>query len=381
MHDLRVHSRICFQAFDLTDKHKSKTNQFTPSSTMKTSFFALAPLIGSAHAVASSEISVEDFPRFLQERATLEQELLVWKESAAGEFAKQHGFFIPSSTKKTSPQSAEEVQEDQVRRFFLTKLHIEQAQQLNPDAVFSTDSPFSLMTDDEFAKFLGNSFQRGNNNVLHSDGFMVEQESTASNGTVPAGDKDWTTSGCVAPVKSQGQCGSCWAFAAVAALESAYCLTGNPLTLLSEQQVVSCDAVSGGCEGGFPGDALNYLQQNGGVCLAEEYPYASGDSQETGECEPSSCTIKAIQIQQVVRVPRSENGLMAALSGRPVAVGVAAGNNTWKQYKSGVVSTCSSSQLDHAVLAVGYGGSSTRTPFFKIKNSWGTSWGKLATSA
>lgn len=339
---------------------------------MKPSTFALVLLAGSAQLVSSLQLSSEHAPRFLQERASLEQELAAWKESAAGVFAKQHSYFI---TEKRV-QSAEELKEDQLRRFFLTKVHIESVQRLNPDAVFSTDSPFSLMTDGEFAHFLGKSFQR-HAAVLNNDGSVPANSTSETDTDVPvAENKDWTTSGCVAPVKNQGQCGSCWAFAAIAALESTYCLQGNPLTLFSEQQVVSCDDVSGGCDGGFPGDGLNYVQKNRGVCLEEAYPYESGESQETGECASSSCTLKPIAIQRVVTVPQSESGLVAALGGRPVAVGVAAGNNTWKQYKGGVVSSCSSSQLDHAVLVVGYGGSSTATPFFKIKNSWGTAWGE-----
>lgn len=346
---------------------------------MKISFLTLASLFGCVQSVqatttASMKLSPEHLPRFLQERSTLEQELAAWKQSAAGEFSKQNDYFIADA--KQHLLTAEEAQEDQLRRFFLTKLGIEQAQQQNPDAIFSTDSPFSLMTDDEFAKFLGKSFQRGAADEVLGDATHAIEPLVATNATIAAADKDWTTSGCVAPVKNQGQCGSCWAFAAVASLESAYCLKGNPLTLFSEQQVLSCDSVSGGCEGGYPGDGLNYVQQNRGICLAESYPYESGESQENGECMTSSCSVQAIEIQQVVNVPKSESGLVAALGGRPVAVGVAAGNNTWKQYKGGVVSSCSSSQLDHAVLAVGYGGSASAKPFFKIKNSWGTAWGE-----
>ncbi|GAB9477096.1 Cysteine protease family c01a [Globisporangium polare] len=338
---------------------------------MKTSYFALASLFASAQA-ASLKLSPEHLPRFLQERSTLEQELAAWKQSAAGEFAKQNGYFLTGAK-----QHLLTAQEDQLRRFFLTKLGIQQAQQQNPDAVFSTDSPFSLMTDAEFAKLLGKSFQRGAvDQVLGGTVATHVSEPLLASATTAAADKDWTISGCVAPVKNQGQCGSCWAFAAVASLESAYCLQGNPLTLFSEQQVVSCDTVSGGCDGGYPGDGLNYVQQNRGICLAESYPYESGQTQESGQCDTSSCSVQAIAIRQVVNVPESESGLTAALGGRPVAVGVAAGNNTWKQYKSGVVSSCSSSQLDHAVLAVGYGGSASATPFFKIKNSWSASWGE-----
>ncbi|KAF1325850.1 hypothetical protein FI667_g8877, partial [Globisporangium splendens] len=156
---------------------------------MKISFAVFASLVGTSHAMASpSMISKSDFPRFLQEKTTLEQELQAWKESAAGQFAKQHDFFIAAS--KTNAQSADKVHEDQVRRFFLTKLHIEQAQQANPDAVFSTDSPFTLMTDEEFAAFVGNSFKRGDSsNVLLNQDLAVvpgdQVDASATNATVP----------------------------------------------------------------------------------------------------------------------------------------------------------------------------------------------------
>ncbi|KAF1786148.1 Cysteine peptidase [Phytophthora cactorum] len=241
--------------------------------------------------------------QFLQERTGLRSELNAWKQSDAG-----HG---------------------------------------EPEAVFSTDTPFTLMTDEEFAKFIGESFQR-DSGALKATSFADKMLSNSTNPSPT--DKDWTTSGCVAPVKNQGQCGSCWAFAAVAALESAVCLSGQPLTPLSEQQVVDCDEASYACDGGFPGDALTFIKQSGGVCTEEAYP-----------CD----------IRKVVAVPVSDAGLVQAINVQPVAVGVAADNPTWKQYKSGIVSSCSTTQLDHAVLAVGYSPS-----YFKIKNSWGTQWGE-----
>jgi len=76
-------------------------------------------------------------------------------------------------------------------------------------------------------------------------------------------------------------------------------------------------------------------------------------------------------------VPASQAGLVSALRRQPVAVGVAAGNPTWKQYKRGVVASCETDELDHAVLAVGFGvDGAGGGGFFKIKNSWGDAWGE-----
>ncbi|ETP00147.1 hypothetical protein F441_08075 [Phytophthora nicotianae CJ01A1] len=318
---------------------------------------ALAAIVTTADAAAPA-VPTDRMDQFLQEGAALRSELNAWKQSEAGQYAKEHGFLPTPSSKNTT--------DEELRRFFLSKLLAEDAQAANPDAVFSTDTPFTLLTHEEFAKFIGESYQR-DSGALKATSFADE---VPLNLTASPTDKDWTTSGCVAPVKNQGDCGSCWAFAAVAALESAICLSGKPLTLLSDQQVVDCDKTSYACDGGWPSTALTYIQQSGGVCTQEAYPYVSGDLGYHQTCK-SSCSREPVNIRKVVAVPRTDAGLVQAISAQPVAVGVAADNPTWKQYKSGIVSYCSTTQLDHAVLAVGYSPS-----FFKIKNSWGTQWGE-----
>lgn len=110
---------------------------------------ALAALVTATHAAVPA-VPTDRMAEFLQEKAAIESELSQWKQSDAGAFAKQHGF-MPS----TSSKSAGGAEDEELRRFFLTKLMIEEAQATNPEAVFSTDTPFSLMTEDEFVKFVG----------------------------------------------------------------------------------------------------------------------------------------------------------------------------------------------------------------------------------
>ncbi|RLN65092.1 hypothetical protein BBJ28_00018254 [Nothophytophthora sp. Chile5] len=182
---------------------------------------------------------------------------------------------------------------------------------------------------------------------------------------------DWSASACMSPIQSQGQCGSCWAFASVAAVESAQCIAGgqSSLTKYSEQQLVSCDSQNWGCNGGAPVYAFQYIEQNG-LCTEDAYPYTSS-SGYSSSCS-SSCSKSKTGITGYDNLDTGdENALLDALNTHPVVVAVASGNAAWKQYTGGVMSSCDTSTLDHAVLAVGYDSSN-----LKIRNSWGENWGE-----
>jgi C1A family cysteine protease len=184
---------------------------------------------------------------------------------------------------------------------------------------------------------------------------------------------DWVTKGAVTPIKNQGQCGSCWAFSTVMGIEGDLFVEQGKLISLSEQDLVSCDHNGDqGCNGGLMDNAFKWVEENG-ICTEEAYPYTSGTG-TTGTCK-TTCT-PAVKITGFTDVPqKDETALKAAVAKQPVSVAIEADKSVFQLYKSGVLTSkeCGT-QLDHGVGIVGYG-TESGTDYWKVKNSWGTSWG------
>lgn len=185
---------------------------------------------------------------------------------------------------------------------------------------------------------------------------------------------DWRQKGIVAPVKNQGQCGSCWAFSAAGALESAHAQKTGSLVRLSEQNLVDCSTSFGnhGCNGGLMDYAFRYVISNRGMAKEADYPYEARDA--TCRYKKETCGSTLAAFKQVTSY--SESALQAAVAVGPVSVAIDASPSTFRFYKSGVYydASCSSTRLNHGVLAVGYG-TEGGADYWLVKNSWGADWG------
>jgi len=202
-------------------------------------------------------------------------------------------------------------------------------------------------------------------------------------GSLPDG-VDWVTNGAVTAVKNQGQCGSCWSFSTTGALEGAFYLKTGSLDSFSEQQLVDCDTRQNkenkgkdmGCNGGLMDNAFSWIQKNKGLCTEASYPYESGTTKTPGSCQTSCDVVSGSEITSFTDVtPNSDEAMMTALSQQPVSIAIEADQKDFQLYKTGVFTGSCGTNLDHGVLAVGYGTSEDGTDFYKVKNSWGTTWG------
>jgi len=186
---------------------------------------------------------------------------------------------------------------------------------------------------------------------------------------------DWRQQGAVTGIKNQEQCGSCWSFSTTGSVEGCHFLGAKSLVSLSEQNLMDCSYSQGnqGCDGGLMTQAMDYIISNGGIDTESSYPYTAQD----GTCNYNAANSGSTLSSYNNVASGDEGALQTAVYTGPTSVAIDASQSSFQFYSSGVYSDpdCSSSQLDHGVLAIGWGTSSGQA-YWIVKNSWGTDWGQ-----
>jgi C1A family cysteine protease len=219
---------------------------------------------------------------------------------------------------------------------------------------------------------------------------MVETADLMTLDTLPE-NIDWVAEGAVTSVKDQGRCGCCWATSLAGAVEGAAYIQNEYFQSMSFQQYVSCNDGNSACDGGslVIGMGYTWLNEFGGLSTLNEYPYTDYRGKTTTECEvkekPLAVEIKqpkiAFDVLPVMQFEDRLNLVKSVLAEQPIAMVMKSSCRTLSMYRKGILTDdgdCACLDpycADHAVLMVGYDDSSD-PPSFKLKNSWGKSWGE-----
>ena len=182
---------------------------------------------------------------------------------------------------------------------------------------------------------------------------------------------DWRTKGVVPPVQNEGQCGSSVSFALVGAVDAFHAIQTKQLVLGSEEEYRDCCIMPPCSCGGeiVSGDGYNCIVEIGGLAGEDSYPNPT-------DCKCMNDSVPpAIKIDggRAVSPSRNETALEAAVAMQPVFAVIDASHNSFQFYLSGIYNepSCSQTNLDHAVLIVGYGSEGKGEDYWIVQNSWG----------
>ncbi len=229
---------------------------------------------------------------------------------------------------------------------------------------------FGDLTSNEFSQLYLGRFQLENRPLVNNRFEMKQLDAVPTT-------LDWRAEGAVTSVKDQGPCLSSWAFSTTGSTEGCHFISTKNLVSLSEQNLIDCSIIEGnlGCDGGLMTQGMDYIIGNDGVDTEDSYPYVG----ELNFCNFNPNTVGATLENYENINSGDENELQQAVFVGPTSAAIDSSHQSFQFYASGIYSepSCSSTQLDHAVLVVGWGvNSTTNEEYWIAKNCWGTSWGE-----
>lgn len=184
---------------------------------------------------------------------------------------------------------------------------------------------------------------------------------------------DWNQISPLTPVKDQKKCNSCYVFSATSALEAHNGINNNSSQTLAEQEILDCSSENSGCTGGQPYLVYDYVIQNG---LAYDTDYAYTAKAATCKANNISSSRKFDSLRGYVFPKPGVLNVIKALQYGPVVILMHASNEL-KYYYDGIYEGQGCTEDDtpnHSAMIYGYD-LTAETPYFMLKNNWGTGWG------
>lgn len=298
--------------------------------------------------------SPEDYHADLSDWRTLRQLFKVWKKHNS----KFYGY---------------EAEEE--RRFVIWCDNLRTVKEHN-----ALDLPFKLgmnkfadLTLEEFTQRTS-CFNESHINPDDYDSSLFDEDIASENIELNQTSKDWRTLGAVTSIKDQGNCGCCWSFSGIAALETLQYRKLNRLVNLSEQQALDCTRSYSnfGCDGGDSVNVYKYVSDHG-IRRRIDYPYTAVE----GPVCKYNDSQKYFNNTSWKPVPSNDSvSMRTAVDLTVITAGVEANNKAFQLYSRGIITTNCTTILNHVITIVGYGTSTTGIPFWTVKNSWSTLWGE-----
>ena len=261
---------------------------------------------------------------------------------------------------------------DMFRKYAVFKENIDMIlnHNLSDDSTYKMGvNQFTDMTSEEFAAYVNlNNAREKAREIDETE--PIPQEEFLESIDIGLPDIDWVAKFPNYPVKDQGTCSASGIFATTYTYSFYLFKELVYPIMLSEQQLVDC--MGFGCGNPLPISAFTYISHHNGICPGNSYPFHGVE----GSCK-TDCGPKIYKYFSLFTVTGSEAALAGAIKNGPVAVVIDATPSCFQHYSSGVLTNCpgTNDTLNHFVVAVGLG-QSEGVEFFKIRNSWGTSWGE-----